>query len=260
MSFRTGTKRARGGRFIRKGRNGGDTVGRLLRKRRSIQPARFRKSFNQRTGGFLGIELKFYDTAGSSIAFVAPSDSAGGEMNQSATIGPTTITQGDGEQQRDGRKATIKSVFLNGMIEVPIQVNQTATETTPVYYICLVQDMQTNGALLNSEDVFTNPGAIAKLSSSPLRNLQFSSRFRVLSRTRIESRQPTVVYDGTNIEQGGFQIPFTLSWKGNMNVTYKGTTETIANTVDNSISVIGFSSNVSAAPTLSYNCRCRFVG
>lgn len=219
-----------------------------------------RRYSNARTGGFLGIELKFYDTSLVASALTAPSDSTGGEHDESATIAPTTITQGDGEQQRDGRKCVVKSIFINGTVTTAALINQTALKVAPVVYICLVQDKQTNGATIVSEQVFTNDGANGILAASPMRNLQFSNRYRVLSRVKLNVKDPQAAYDGTNLEIAGTETPFVLSWKGNMNILYKGTTETIANTVDNSVHVIAFASNTGLVPLLNYNCRTRFVG
>lgn len=227
------------------------------RVRRRVAPARFR---NVRTGGFVGLELKFYDSSLVTAALTAPTDASGGVHDQSATIGPTTIPQGDGENERDGRKAVVKSVFVNGVINIAAQLNQTATDSNPIVYVALVKDMQTNGAILTSELVFKNDSGSAIAAASPMRNLQFSTRFRILDRKQFTLAQPTVVWDGTNIEQGGVMQPFVLSWKGDMPMTFKGTTETIANTVDNSIHVIAYVSSAAAGPSISYNCRTRFMG
>lgn len=215
---------------------------------------------NTRTGGFLGIEFKFYDTSLVGSAIAAPADASGGEKDQSATIGPTTITQGDGEQQRDGRKCSVRSVFVNGVVTIAAQLNQTAADVASTIYVALVKDTQTNGALLNSEDVYKNISADALTAASPVRNLLNNTRFMVLDRTQFTMDQPEMVWDGTNIEQGGMSRPFTLSWKGVMNQLYNGTTETIANVTDNSIHVIAYCNSTTAAPLLSYNCRARFVG
>ncbi len=224
--------------------------GRLRRPRR----------LNARTGGFLGIELKFYDTSLISSALTGPTDASGGEKNPSATISLNTVVQGDGESQRDGRQITMKSIHLKGIIDVPVQANQTVTDTASDVFIALVQDKQTNGALLNSEDVFTNPGADARTATSPFKNLQFQRRFRILAVKKLRLPQPTVVWDGTNVEQGGYQIPWEIYKSFSIGVNYSATTETIANITDNGLNVIAYTSNSTAAPTLSYNSRLRFVG
>ncbi len=221
---------------------------------------RGRRIANRSTAGFLGMELKFYDTSLSSHALTSPSDATGGECNPSATVNFTTIAQGDGEENRDGRKVTVKSVFINGTIKVPLQTNQTATEGAAVVFLALVHDTQTNGAQLDSESVYTNKVAASSGAASPMRNLKFSSRFRVLATRRFALEQPQVVYDGTNIEQGGYEKPFVLSWRGNMNIIYKATTSDVANITDNSIQLICFCSNTATGPLLNYNARTRFVG
>ncbi len=249
-------KRRRGSRYSRNLSAGKRKYARRVPPRKA---ARFR-NVNPRTGGFLGIETKFYDTSLAGSALVAPGDAAGAERDQSATIGPTTITQGDGEQQRDGRKAMIKSCYVTGNVIIPSTINLTAAAEGMLIYIALVQDKQTNGALLNSEDVFTNDNGSGTLAANPLRNLQFSSRFQVLDRVQFAMPQPVMVYDGTNIEGGGMYKPFKLSWRGNMPMTFNGTTESIANSVDNSLHIIAYASDITLTPVISYQCRVRFVG
>ena len=98
------------------------------------------------------------------------------------------------------------------------------------------------------------------LAASPLRNLQFSSRFKVLATEEISLTNPNMVWDGTNVEQNGLVVPFKIGWNGEMPITYSGTTGVIANTVDNSIHVIAFCNNTDLDPLLYYNARIRFVG
>jgi hypothetical protein len=216
---------------------------------------------NVRTAGFLGIENKFYDTSLFGHVVLAPADAAGGEANPSATICLNSVTQGDGESQRDGRKIAMNGVSVNGFVNYASQTNQTATDTAPVIYIALVLDRQCNATLLNSEDVFCNPSANAALAANPYRNLQYSKRFKVLASALVTMRDPEMVYDGTNIEQAGSRSPFRFDVKlAGLGVTYTGTTESIANIVDNSLSIVVYAGNITTAPTLSYNARLRFVG
>lgn len=218
-------------------------------------------ALNARTGGFLGIEKKFYDTSLIGAALTAPNGAEGGEHNPSATICLNSVVQGDGETQRDGRQMVMKSITVKGQIVVPAQINQTASEVATSVFIALVQDTQTNGALLNSEDVFSNKAANAQTATSLFRNLQRVKRFKVLKTLLINLQQPATVYDGTNIEQGGYQMPFSM-FKAlpNVKVNFSGTTETIANIVDNSLSLIAYCSNTATAPTINYNARLRFMG
>ncbi len=218
----------------------------------------YRGMANKRTGGYMGIELKFYDSA-SSGALVAPTDAAGGELDP-GTDGLSTIAQGDGEQNRDGRQVYLKKVSVKGVIEVPVQTNATALDVSPTVYVALVLDKQTNGAQLNSEDVFTNPGGAANLACAPFRNLQYTKRFRVLKTVTIQIPQLEPSYDGTNIEISGCNVPFEMHKDLNLETNYSGTTAVIANSVDHSIHVIAYTSSTTFAPTLNYNSRVRFVG
>lgn len=219
------------------------------------------RSRNLRTAGYLGIEKKFYDTSLNGGTILAPADAAGGEQNPSATVLLNTVAQGDGESNRDGRKISMDSIQVKGTIQVPTQANATATDVACKVFLALVLDTQTNGANLNSEDVYKNTNANGVTATEVMRNLQYASRFRILKTWSRVLRQPTVVWDGTNIEQGGFHQTFEIyhSLKG-MPVTYSGTTSDVANITDNSLHIIAYCSNVGLAPTISYNARLRFRG
>lgn len=222
------------------------------------QYRRPRRRRNTRTGGFLGIEKKFYDTSLVGSALITAV--AGSEHNPSATLNFTTIAQGDGESNRDGRKAVIKSVYVTGSFNAVPQANAVSADTQPTVCAYLVHDKQTNGAELAAEDVFLNPSGDANAACSPLRNLQQSTRFRILDSVQIALPAPTLTYDGTNMEQGGINIPFKLSWSGNMPIVYSGTTSDVANITDNSIQLVAFCTNTAIVPLITYNARTRFVG
>ncbi len=230
------------------------------RRRSVFQPAARMRRRNQRTAGFLGIELKFYDQSLIDSALTSPTAGAGGEHDPSGTVLLNTVTQGDGEQQRDGRKIMMKSISVVGVIEQLSQANQAAGFVAPNFFVALVLDKQTNGATINSEDVYINPGGNAITATSPLRNLQQISRFKVLKLIKLVAPLIQMTYDGTNIEVGGYTLPFRMDVKLEVPVTYSASTETVANIVDNSLHVIAYASNIGGAPQMSYNSRLRFVG
>lgn len=223
--------------------------------------ARFR---NTRTGGFLGQELKFYDTSLAASAILAPTDAGGGEQDPSATIVLNSVVQGDGEQQRDGRRITMKSIYINGLVSCGTQNGQSAADGPSYCFIALVLDTQTNGATITSENVFTNKSATALLAASPMRNLQYVDRFKVLQIKKVMLTNPNMTNDlGSTggVIQNALQRPFKMYKNlSNTVVTYKGTTETVANITDNSLHIIAYASGVSLVPTLSYNSRLRFMG
>ncbi len=217
---------------------------------------------NMRTAGLLGVELKFYDTFLANAVLLEVTDSTGGEHNPSATIALNTVTQGDGASSRDGRKIVMKNISLQVVISCTKIINLTVLSTQPEIFVALVLDTQTNGVLLDSEDVFTNKGAVNKLQVHPFNNMTNVPRFRILKRRTIQMDNPQAVYDGTNIETSGIRNSF--NWYvdlKNLVVNYNaGVTESIANIVDNSLSIIAWTSSNSLVPLISYNCRLRYVG
>jgi len=216
---------------------------------------------NLRIGGFLGIELKYVDYALVNSALAAPTDASSGEKDPATALALNAIQQGDGEQQRDGKQVAVKSCYVTGVIDCPALVNQTTGKNVPTIYVALVLDKQTNAAQADSELVFTNPGASAILAASPLRNMQYTSRFEVLDSVCLEIEQPQVAYDGTNLETAGSRTPFKLSWTGDLMTQFIGTGATIASIQDNSLHVIAYAGpDLTAAPVISYNSRVRFVG
>lgn len=234
-----------------------------IRRRMASRPAqaRFR---NVRTGGFLGQELKFYDTSLVSATLTAPTDASGGEHDPSATIVLNSVVQGDGEQQRDGRKITMKNLYINGIVVVAPQASQSSGDSATIVFIAVVLDTQTNGATISSELVYTNEAASAILAASPMRNLQQADRFRVLKVQKMTIQNPNIANDtgstGGVVSNGlvrGFKMFVPLH---NMVVTYKGTTESVANITDNSIHIIAYCNNAALVPKISYNARLRFMG
>ncbi len=220
---------------------------------------------NARTGGFLGIEIKFYDQKLIDAALTAPTDASGGEHDPSATLMLNTVTQGDGESQRDGRKLTMRSIYVEGVINAAKQASQSSSDNATGIFVALVLDTQSNGATLNSEDVFTNPGANALTAAAPFRNLQFTKRFRVLA-TYKTTLQNSAMANATSfsadsgVVASGQRRTFKFFKNLGHNVLYSGTTETIANITDFSLHIIAYCTDVGMAPKISYSSRLRFVG
>lgn len=243
-------------------------------RRRTKYKGRYRKAvaaevkrvLNGRTGGYVGLEKKFFDSE-RSIAIPVSTDASGCEADPTTLLCLNCPAQGDGESERDGRQISMSSIQVKGMVSIAAQSDQTAGDVIPDVMIALVLDKQTNGSQLNSEDVYENPSGFSTLASQPFRNLENSQRFRVLKTVHVTSTelagaiQP--VYDGTNIEQQGANVPFSMyvNLKGmKVNFISGQTSSTISAIADNSIHVIAYASNVSASPTLLYNARLRFVG
>jgi len=254
--------RSRGGPF------GGAVAGgyaglRARSARRGVVARRARAMLNRRTAGFLGIEKKFYDTTLANTALTAPTDATGGEYDPSATSMISTPAQGDGEQNRDGKRIVIKSVQIKGQVSTAPLTAQTVLTNPTDIFVALVQDMQTNGAQMNSEDCFKNTSADAFQASQPVRNLLFSSRFRVLKEWNftLEPKASVNNASATTVSIQGTRQDFECFIPMELPVNFNsGTTASVANVIDNSLHVIAYCSSVTLVPKIWYNARIRFMG
>ncbi len=224
-----------------------------------VRAAGMRGQRNLRTGGFLGIENKFLDSRVNDVAFSGTW--AGGEMEDATLLSVSAVQQGVGENQRDGRKYAINSVFIRGTLELPVQESLGAPPADVVARVLLVLDKQTNGAQLNAEDVMLTVASAHDIDS--FRNLQFVERFQVLAdkKVRIPLTLMATNEGAVNLfAHGSVSVPFKMSFifKTPLRVTCKATAAAIASIVDNSIHVIGTANNTSL--TINYTSRLRFTG
>ncbi len=228
-------------------------------ERRLLQSLR-QPLFNRRSGGFIGLENKFLDmsvvdkTIGNATAWT------GGEADPTTLDCLNAMATGDTESTRDGRVIHLTSLFMKGNVRRPTQVDQTTGSTASNCFLALVLDTQTNGAQLDSENVYVNPGSDVTTNSMPFRNLQYSKRFRILWSKRIVMPQQVQVYDGTNIENGSSQRQFNIfhKFRRPMKVTFTGVTGTVGVIGDNSLHFVAMCNTT--VLKLDYNARLRFKG
>jgi len=236
----------------------------ILEKKQAAQlrrAATINKTLNMRTGGFLGIEKKFFDTYLATTALASGANGAGGELDPATDNCLNAVVQGDGESNRDGKNYIIKSLHFLGRVVVNSQANKTVGWVPPSVFIAIVLDTQTNGAQLNSEDVYTNPAGSIANSTCMQRNLQYSSRFRVLKTFKLDFNNPAFAYDGTNMESCGQSQSIEAHLDNlNIKVSCSATTGPIAAITDNSLHVVGFATNVTETANLTYTSRIRFMG
>lgn len=220
--------------------------------------------------GFMGIEKKFRDFARSETAIGSAAALTGGEYDPSATSGGggadggcvgclSCPPQGDTEQSRDGKRITINSFILKGYVCKADTASLAAADTSKVF-IAVVLDTQTNGAQLNSEDVFKNMTNITDLAVNPTKNLLFGSRFRILKSHLFDVTPIGVASAGLlafNEVRRDFDwyIPFKGGLSVNLNA---GTTADVANVIDDSLHIIAFSTD--STTLIAYNARIRFEG
>ncbi len=242
-------------RSIRRSIVGQRRVGTMFRA-----PRRSRALANIRTGGFLGIENKFVDYSIVATAIGSPAGSAGGEMDPAGSVNClNAVAQGDGEQQRDGRKIKLNSVHLRGHIHRAVATDQADMRTGGAVFIALVSDAQTNGTQLNSEDVYENSSGNADGAVHSFRNLQYTQRFKVLWSRLYSFDAPNAGTDGTNTNSTGGQIRnFKVDIPLSFVTQFSASTAVVASINDTSLHVIAFATD--AGYTLTYLSRVRFVG
>lgn len=211
----------------------------------------------------LGVEKKFFDTSLVASSISLSADATGGEKNPSSTITLNTVVQGEGEQNRDGRKIIMKYISVKGLVKSGALNNQTVSGSQVRAKVYLVLDTQTNGTLVASENVFTNPSASTAGTMLMFRNMKFASRFRVLAVEELSLNWLPMTGSGADIEIGQMQDSFKFNvMLPDIPVNYTSTEGTVANISDNSLNIIAFAQNDSGIQTvnLTYNARLRFVG
>lgn len=221
-----------------------------------------RASKNVRSGGFIGKDVNYLDCFLGESALVA--DTAGAEKDPSTGCNGclSAPAVGNGPTNREGNKILITNVLVNGQIVRSAAADQADVPRGISGVVSLVLDKQTNGAQLNSEDVYQAAGS--SNASTALRNLQYTKRFEVLATHKFYIPPPVCQTDGTNTMSTGEQREnFILSKGLNMHVNFTtGTTADVANVVDNSLHVVAFADEAGTNPNvlkLCYDSRIRFL-
>lgn len=206
-------------------------------------------------------EMKYFDTERSSTALTAAAAWAGTEFPPNVGT-PTTLcvpTVGAAINQRIGRGIFVYKIKVRGQINVANLTNQTAGLSAANVRLLLVQDMQTNAAQAQGEDIMTAPtGATALLAVGSYQSLANFGRFKVLKDKTIMLQNPNAAFDGTNIEVFGIQKPFkfNIRFRKPVCVRFNATNGgTIADIVDNSWCIYANCSNIGLAPTITYQAR-----
>ncbi len=206
----------------------------------------YRPRSNNRTGGFIGMEYKFLDSA--VVGHLLTNDwdlaiipVAGNALN--------AIEQGDGQSERNGRKCTLTSIGVKGRVvynppDVPAVGKQYSTVR-----LLVVWDKQTNGAITGGSRIITNiaPAVFG------FRNLEFTQRFVVLMDKTIQINDR---YNGSPTREEAVSWDFYK--KLNIPVLHNGTTGNINNIVDNALNVYCIADGESTY--LDMRARVRFVG
>lgn len=226
---------------------------------------------NRRTGGLLGIERSFLDTAWNGVVISAGAASTGADCELQPSSGCTNSiavpAQGNGASERAGNRYIVKSIHFSGIIQTTHIADHSDVVDHGGYFFALVQDTQTNASVINSEDVFINPSTIAgsPCLPYPLRNLGNAKRFKILDTCY---RAPSGMYAFSDGVSTGSVSPMNmppvkLSWTGSVPVnckTVSGTAANVTSVTDNSFHILAYAQTTAFTPIFAGKCRVRFVG
>ncbi len=208
-----------------------------------------------RTGGFYRNasgscggeqELKFFDLdindASIAIAGTIAEDSC------------LTIAQGDGEQERDGRKMCVKKLGWKFRINVPAIAGANIV-TGDTVRVMLYLDTQTNGAAATAALI------LASDDFQSFNNLEQGKRFRTLMDRTYDLNINAAAGDGAANDTAPYVISDSFYKDMNLPVTYdsSATTGAIATMRDNNIGVLLLSKTGNLAEFES-KMRIRFTG
>ncbi len=231
-------------------------VDRPKRKRAFAGRTRFKRrrvlsGFNQNVAygryAARGAELKFFDT-----------QKAQTNVNSTGTVlddSVNHIAQGVTENDRLGRKCTIKGVHFKGVYN-----NNLATalaDTKQGVRIIIVVDKQTNGTAVTVADYLEDITEFNGYNS--FRNLSNSGRFNVLMDKRFNIVIPAVAQTAA----GTFSTYVTnYKWEFNKRINipieFSGTTGAIGEIRSNNIAIFAIAHDTTNLPQVGYTCRVRF--
>lgn len=213
-------------------------------------------------------EMKYFDSEKEGTAIAASADWTATEYDPGVVpvAAMNTLfapTVGAGINQRIGKACDVHRIKINGVIHVPAQANQIGADVSSLIRIALVQDDQTNGVQAQGEQIFTDPvtneNPISLCSFQQINNF---GRFKVIRDKMIHGKMVTMTFDGTNVEQQGYSIPFKLKkdfGRKPVKVRFNNTNGgTVADIVDHSWHVIANTDNATLVPSITYYCRVCF--
>ncbi len=203
-----------------------------VRRRRTVGRGRY---------AAMGGELKFFDTT-----FGPTAVSTGGTITNSSLA---LIAQGTGENERVGRKCTVKRIDIQGTW-IMSSTATTASGQQKVRVI-IYMDKQTNGLTAGVTDLLET----ATINS--FYNLANSGRFRILS-DKFQSLNATAASgDGTTDATFETSKPYKFGKNCNIPLEFSGILGLLTELRSNNIGVLALVEQVSPGTTFNYVCRLR---
>jgi len=206
-----------------------------------------------RVGGAYGRYGYSAKRAGYAPELKSHSDAIEGFFDQTGEVLKNSlvlIPQGDTAIERDGRKATIKSIHVRGTFFY----EPAATSGTTCVYFYIILDTQANGAAPAITDIFTTSGMDRNFI-----NLDNTSRFKVLKKITV----PFVAPSGVAAAKQKMIVPIEFYKTCNIPVDWSSNTGAITEIRSNNILAVGGCDGASDGDDLvgcNLSSRVRFVG
>jgi len=201
----------------------------------------------------MGKEHKFIDREFS--AATVSTTLAGSELNPDGSLVINSVPEGTGPSERNGRICWFSACYIRGLVTFPAVANGASPNLPGMVNIWLIQDMQTNGATYNAEDVFQQRTE-SELEVVPFRNMEHLQRFRVLGHTSVKWDTLGGAGTSTSSDWNGQVLPFQLNVPLAMKTVYTGTGATIGTIIDNSLHVMAVGTGTAAS--IRFASRVRF--
>lgn len=174
-----------------------------------------------------------------------------------------SVGVGSGRHQRIGRKITIRSIEITGVVRVTANDDYNPGVVEAVCFVSLVWLKRTNGFEIASESVYTNPGTgdSSILCCSPLLNLEFGHNYVEMSRVILTTSPRNAAFHSPGTSLNGADMAFRFVHKDlAIPVTFNGDSDQTSDIVDNSFQIYGWSSDGSAQEKeLYYNSRFMYT-
>ncbi len=199
-----------------------------------------------RVGGYYGrysggnAEMKFLDNV-----VAAEASAQAGTLHSTSLV---VIPEGNGENERIGRKLNIKKIQLRGSIQIPSTTVVTTAHNR--VRIVLYQDTQTNGAAA------TVLGVLETATVDSFRNLANSGRFKVLY-DKVFNMNFTAG-NGTGMAEKILSYSFFKSCNIPIEYDNSATTGAITTQRSNNIGIFSIMESATPAAMVSVQCRMRY--
>lgn len=188
-------------------------------------------------------EKKFLDTDLGTI------DTVGQALEK---VNLNVVPQGDAESERNGRKITVRNIYVKGTLK--LNAATAATSTSTVIGLMIVVDTQTNGAAFAATDLLEADEWVS------YRNLANQTRFKVLWKKDISLSSSGATATGAAYAFGENIRAFKKGIKCNIPIEYdnSATTGAVATQRVNSIHFVAHSTKNNLV-TLDGTARIRFT-